>query len=392
VTTRTNLNQVTRSFYVAEIEETPLLFHKHSGEVSSINRSAALLINLAQSGFSDREIISEVSQALTVSEEQIHQDLENLYLDLIAIKQTDDEEEIEPEQLPLGKFKINSNEASAAKVCFYKIANIVFKIGYPDLESYQICHSLLCELTISSANQHDIEFKLTQGLNGWAIYINGQIQFAMENRSSFADYIRTAIIDTIGKKFTNWIGLHAAGILNQCGQVLLFAAPSGSGKSTLAVELMLGGLGYLGDDTQILDLDQQEIWPFPTSANLKPGSWPLFEQRLKKLNKTPIFRAESRPVKFLPIKMNLDTANKAYKTKAIIFPEYIEESSGEIRKIDLFQRIQLLSDSGCYSKVEASSEMSQKYMEYILSMDAYQLKYSSSQQAIQFLKSTKLLD
>lgn len=388
-----NLNQIVRSFYVADIQNTPLLFHRESGEVSSINSSAALLINLAQSGLSNAEIISEVSVAHAVTEQQIHQDLDDLGTHLKQI-QTAEESNIETDdgQMDVDDF-IALDYSQPHKTCFYKIAKCEFQIDYPDEETYQLCDSILSALATEPIIKTDVLLELQAGENGWAILVNGDIQYAMEDHSSFADYLRTAILDALGSRLVNWISLHAAGILDNSGEAILFAAPSGSGKSTLSIELILQGFEYLGDDTQILDLDSQQIWPFPTAANLKEGSWPLFESRLPELIDTPIFRPDVRPVKFLPIKADSGVTNKRYKTKALIFPEYDSiHKEGTIEKVDLETRISLLSNSGCYSQVQASAEMSQKYIEYMLSLDAYQLQYSSSQQAIELLSCADLLN
>ena len=351
-----NLKQIVSSFYVAEIQDTPLLFHRESGEVSSINNSAALFINLAQTGLSDQEIITEVSAAHSISETKIHQDLADLRSHLTHIK-PNPEISANTDGMPIEDFKAGPFSTPKA-TCFYKIGNIRFRISYPDSETYEICHAILSALSIAPPPRADFAIEINEGLNGWAILLDGKIQHAIEDSTSVADILRTVILDTIGSKLGNWIGLHAAGVLSPAGKVLLLAAPSGSGKSTLALELMLAGFEYLGDDTQILNLDTQEVWPFPTSANLKPGSWPLFEKQLPELTDIQIFRPDTRPVKFLPIKLDLEEVNRPYKTRALLFPEYNEDTEGSIEKIGPSVQIKLLSDSGCYSKIKANSTMS----------------------------------
>lgn len=389
----TNLSQIASSFYVAEIGHLPLLFHRVSGEVSSINSSAALLIKLAQSGLSDEEIIDEVSQAHSVSKNQVRKHIDNLSSKLAHIKSVEPKS-LEEEAMPLDEFiPVLSPEPAARrrKMLSYRIANHLFNIHYPDQQSFELCQAILCCMETASTQNPDFEFDLTEGSNGWGIFINGQLEFAMKSRESFADYIRTAILDTVGATFSNWVGLHAAAVVNPSGKALLFAAPSGSGKSTLSVDLMLEGYDYLGDDSQILDLDRQDIWPFPTAANLKPGAWDLFIEKLPGLNDIPVFRADTRPVKFLPVEVDPQKGNRPYKAQALIFPQYSENATNQLVEIELDERIRLLSESGCYSKVEGSAEMSQKYIEYVLSLDAYRMEYESSKQAVQLLKDADLL-
>ena len=43
------------------------------------------------------------------------------------------------------------------------------------------------------------------------------------------------------------------------GEQVFVHGPSGSGKTTLAVHLALRGLGYLGDDVQLLELESAMI-------------------------------------------------------------------------------------------------------------------------------------
>lgn len=388
------LHQIAQYVYVTEIENLCLLFHRGSGNVSKINSSAALLIKLAQSGLTDQEITQEVSLALGVSQAQIRQDLNRLKADLLETDQHDEFEE-DSGLLPVEHFQAGVITEPYSHYD-YMLGGKAFSVSYPDAETQAFCHAILQAMCLTSAESlgiwsPDFHLDLRQGQNGWGIYQNNKIQYAVEDKASQADILRLAILDTIGSQIKNWAGLHAAGILNANQQVLLLAAPSGSGKSTLTLELILRGYGYLGDDTQVLDLDRQLIWPFPTAVNLKAGSWDLFEAQIPALANTPVFRPEVRPVKFLPMPVDLKAVNRPYPTKALIFPVYHEGASGTIAPLALEERIPLLSDSGCYSRVEASAEMSQKYLEYILSVDAYTMEYSSSEQAIILLEQNKLL-
>lgn len=73
--------------------------------------------------------------------------------------------------------------------------------------------------------------------------------------------------------------VHAAGLC-ESGRALLLAGHSGSGKSTLTVALVRAGLGFLGDDTQLLVRrpERLKILAFPDEVDLTDESVGFFPE------------------------------------------------------------------------------------------------------------------
>ncbi len=72
---------------------------------------------------------------------------------------------------------------------------------------------------------------------------------------------------------------HGAGIGGPGGAVVL-AGPGGSGKSTTSMACFAAGMGYLGDDYVLFDIDHQSVWSVYGSAKLagdhaKRVGWPV---------------------------------------------------------------------------------------------------------------------
>jgi hypothetical protein len=63
-----------------------------------------------------------------------------------------------------------------------------------------------------------------------------------------------------------------SGAVARDGVAVLVAGPSGSGKSTTTLACLEGGLGYLGDDYVLLDVDESSVHSLYSTAKLEPDN------------------------------------------------------------------------------------------------------------------------
>jgi len=100
--------------------------------------------------------------------------------------------------------------------------------------------------------------------------VNNEAAFIVNDVPSIPPWERPCPLRTL---FSWWFidrGLllaHSAAVSTDDGAALL-VGPGGSGKSSTAMACLAGGMGYLGDDYVVVDLERNEVWSLYGSAKL----------------------------------------------------------------------------------------------------------------------------
>lgn len=92
--------------------------------------------------------------------------------------------------------------------------------------------------------------------------------------------------------------VHGAGLVTASGCGLLLVAPGGSGKTTLATALDAAGYGLLSDDVVPVTLSG-ELLGLGLPLCLKPGSWPVLQDRRPDLVDSPPVQRLGQTVRYL---------------------------------------------------------------------------------------------
>ena len=163
--------------------------------------------------------------------------------------------------------------------------------------------------------------------------------------------------------------LHAGG----CGGVLL-AGHSHCGKSTLCAALMARGLAYHCDDSAVLDREFRVI-PMPFAVMLRPGSWPLIEERLPAFKDAPVYRRWGTNVRFL----TPAPANGPAPVTALVFVRHEKGAEPQLAELSVLDSLLALQRSGFW--VEHTRESSERFLGWLARIRRYNLRYAELEEA-----------
>jgi hypothetical protein len=163
--------------------------------------------------------------------------------------------------------------------------------------------------------------------------------------------------------------LHAGG----CGGVLL-AGHSHCGKSTLCAALMGRGLPYHCDDSAVLDREFR-VAPMPFPVMLRPGSWPLIEDRFPAFRDAPVYRRWGTDVRLLtPVH-----ATGPASITALVFIAHQAGSQTQLAELSVLDSLLELERSGFW--VEHTLESIQRFLAWLARIQRYSLRYAELDEA-----------
>ena len=163
--------------------------------------------------------------------------------------------------------------------------------------------------------------------------------------------------------------LHAGG----CGGVLL-AGHSHCGKSTLCAALMGRGLPYHCDDSAVLDREFR-VTPMPFPVMLRPGSWPLIEDRFPAFRDAPVYRRWGTNVRLLtPVR-----ATGPARIAALVFVRHETGAGTQLAELSVLDSLLALQRSGFW--VEHTRESIERFLGWLARTGRYSLQYSELEEA-----------
>jgi hypothetical protein len=195
---------------------------------------------------------------------------------------------------------------------------------------------------------------------------------------------RTILLQEIGRlaydPHAEWLAiLHAAALADPVsGNAVILAAPTNSGKSTLAAALLSSGLRLLSDDSAAITTTRQ-VLSLPFALMLRSGSWPVLEPYFSELDATPVYYRYGEPVRFLP---PTSVSTCAARPRHILFIQYKPDGpEAKLKPLSSLQAFSRLQQSGFW--VPHTRAGIAEFVEWVLSVPAYQLTYSHVPPAIQ---------
>ena len=195
---------------------------------------------------------------------------------------------------------------------------------------------------------------------------------------------RTILLQEIGRlaydPHAEWLAiLHAAAVAHPVtGNAVILAASTNSGKSTLAAALLSSGLRLLSDDSAAITTTRQ-VLSLPFALMLRSGSWPVLAPYFPELETTTVYHRYGEPVRFLP-PTSISTC--AARPRHIVFIQY--KPDGPEAKLQPLSRLQVfcgLQQSGFW--IPHTRAAIADFVQWVLSVPAYQLTYSHVPSAIQ---------
>jgi hypothetical protein len=125
------------------------------------------------------------------------------------------------------------------------------------------------------------------------------------------------------------LAIHAGAVCDG-ERALILPGRAGSGKTTLTAALVHAGLGYLSDDSVLLETDGSKVRGVPFSICVKESGLHLLADRFPALLDLPVHtRPDGKRVRYLPIAQ--DRRGRDPKVAWIVFPRYDPAGANELR-------------------------------------------------------------
>ncbi|MDN3652636.1 hypothetical protein QWY77_07655 [Thalassotalea ponticola] len=165
---------------------------------------------------------------------------------------------------------------------------------------------------------------------------------------------------------------------------LMLPGKSGVGKSTLATHLTQADFALYSDEIIAFD-PNNTLFTIGLPIAIKAGSWQAVQQYYPALPQQPVWqRLDGRQIKYVwPrefVKGN-QLANKASKT-IILCPNYQQHAEPSMVKLTTSEALTVMTQGGYQLGHELSNQSANDIIEYFDSLTAFQLTYSTTEQAM----------
>lgn len=266
----------------------------------------------------------------------------------------------------------------------YHFNGIDFRFFYGNAKIETMIHPLFAHLTTDSNKKKGLNIRLFFLEESYVLNIDGtQIgSWPKQEDHVFKGQIFMAILNAAYKKTEkDWLGvLHASAIGNDQNSVL-FLGDSGNGKSTATAITLASGLSLIADDFVPIDT-HGHILAFPAAISIKKQALDLLAKHFPQLLKAQEYdlKAMDKKVRYLAPSA---IKNNPRQVKALIFIQYTTEIDFELEPMDIHIAFQHLVVDSWLSPEEKNARF---FMDWIVDMPAYRLRYSNNQKMLATVK------
>jgi len=137
-------------------------------------------------------------------------------------------------------------------------------------------------------------------------------------------------------------------------------------------------LPYHCDDSAVLDREFR-VTPMPFAVMLRPGSWPLIEDRFPAFKHAPVYRRQETNVRFLTPISALGPA----PVTALVFVRHEPGTGTQLAELSVLDSLLALERSGFW--VEHTRESIERFVGWLARIQRYDLRYAGLAEAEQII-------
>jgi hypothetical protein len=184
----------------------------------------------------------------------------------------------------------------------------------------------------------------------------------------------------------DWMGLFHASAVSYKGRGLLFMGSSGSGKSTLVSLLSAHGFALLADDTVPIKSGDQHLYLNPSAVSVKEAALPLVQTFWPHTQShTPgIVTKGKGNLTYIPMQEHLHTVG--VPCSAVIRVNYQKDTPTQLTPLDIKSALETLIPE---SWISPNPQNAKSFMDWLTTVQFYELSYSDFQEVLPLLKSLK---
>ncbi len=368
------------AYLVKEIEQAHILWFEASNQWVQFDEQQWLIFCLFEKRLSLKDAAKEISQKLSVPEEQAIATVENIYQSLDKLFNPDFE---------LPDFTRNTREASLytlpkkkQRSYSYQSKNFIMVYGSPFLEQY--IHLPLAHLEVDTADENAFTLEVFPYEDRYAIRINGTEGkcLSAEEPGQIKRLLYIELSNYLYQKDENsWLAFIHGSALRKNDEIIVLTSTGGSGKSTMAGFLILNGFDFFSDDYVPVEAQSKNAYPFPAALCVKNDAIQLLCSKGLKIQTTTsgkmgYARQMQKDIKALPGKI-----------KNVVFIKYCREKEIIFKPISKLEALGLFLEEAW---VGNDLKRAEQFMDWFTGLKFYRLEYGNSEKAIEALG--KLMD
>jgi hypothetical protein len=354
------------NFIIKEIDGETFVLNRKTGHIGLLNDNAGLIVNCMISGLAAAEIADELSARFGLDRRGVLTEVNRLKAELTAGSGPawSECEQVRPEQSESGPDRGWTGH--------YELNRVVFRVEFPTQRMFAFIDRLFSLFRVSSVVRQSrcTEIAIRKEGDRFDVIVDGVDFASVREEHEAHGMLRGILIRNAYQGARHWAMLHA-GSVGKDSRALVLAAPTGSGKRTLALAFAYRGFEFYGDDTIGIDLEHNEVLPFPTLLSIKEGAWTLFEGRNEGIRTEPVYVSGNRRLRLIrPPATAVDWASANAESRfpsfasgssvsAILFIDYQSGAAAALTELELAEALKWLNDSGAVfhpEDIEGSSE------------------------------------
>lgn len=266
----------------------------------------------------------------------------------------------------------------------YALLGSAVMVGYTSREQFLHAHPVLQHLQVDPSTQIPIH-RILLLETGDQIHLlrDGRCEVVVDALDLLASRLQGLVVQTAVNDSDYLVYFHA-GVVARQGVGFLLPATAGSGKSTLTAALVAHGYHYLSDEIALLRSKDLEVVPAPVSIGLKSGSWKVLESLYGEIPGLRIHdREDGRQVRYLPPpETSWVRGTAGFPVTTVIFPNYDPVSATTLQPVARVEALHRLFDDCQAIAVQLTQEHVEKLVDWIKSVDCYQLTMNSLEAAV----------
>lgn len=264
---------------------------------------------------------------------------------------------------------------------YYNIYKKIIAVNYNCADVKNLIHPQIEHFEVKNTNQATTEFHIDNTDKHYQIFSNKEHNGTYSEsdyhmlQGQFAMRLLNVLTDTNEKA---WLGtFHASTISNNQNAIMLIGE-SGKGKSTLAALLAANGFNLVADDFTPVLANDNKIYSFPAAISIKEGSLNALNPYFKELEKSPTFKLNINKgnIRYLATPQN---NKKLFNCSKIIIVNYSKDVKTSLEIASLERALNILIPD---SWISPEPENAHRFLDWLESLDFYELHYSNTNEAV----------
>ena len=374
------------------VENELLIFDKNQKKLYGLDQISTFIWLSAQEGLNPEKISKHLTKKLGVPAEKARVDV-RMVLNMMAFNihpsegQAPQRDKTHTTDVFLRTQKPSSKNSSIEHE-YYKIANTLFEIDYPDKRTKDYVHPVFSHFnTEKSKSLKKVKIVNTEG--GYLILEDGKPIRVCDTFENLGPILNHELIRMAYHATDFLVAIHAA-VVSNGSFCMIFPGISGSGKTTLTAGLIRSGLKYFSDEVTVISKNNHLVTPLPVSLNTKKGSWPILKNMYPNiLNSLVYHRLDGQCVRYLtPPRESLEVnmGRQQLKANFIFFTKFTPNDQSKIASISPVQALNKLDQAGYHVNGGLTEDSVCDLVVWISNIKCYDFTFSSLEEAISLIK------